>query len=65
MTTPEGRIKQAINKVLASYPESYWFMPVPYGYGVSTVDYLVCHYGVFIAIEAKAPGEATHCSPVA
>jgi hypothetical protein len=40
-----------------SYPESYWFMPVPYGYGKSTVDYLICHYGLFIGIEAKAPGK--------
>jgi hypothetical protein len=56
MATPEARVKNAINKVLASYPESYVFMPVPYGYGTSTVDYLVCHYGLFIGIEAKAPG---------
>lgn len=31
-------------------------MPVPGGYGKSTVDFLVCYRGVFIAIEAKAPG---------
>lgn len=55
--TPEGKIKAAINKVLASYPDSYSFMPVPYGYGTSTVDYLICHYGLFIGIEAKAPGQ--------
>jgi hypothetical protein len=53
----EWAVKQAVNKVLESYPESYWFMPVPYGYGKSTVDYLVCHYGLFIGIETKAPGE--------
>jgi len=55
--TPEGKIKAAIGKVLASYPDSYVFMPVPYGYGASTVDYLICHYGMFIGIEAKAPGQ--------
>ena len=55
--TPEGKVKAAITKVLDSYPESYWFMPVPYGYGESTVDFLVCHYGLFIGIEAKAPGK--------
>ena len=55
--TPEGKIKAAIGKVLTSYPESYVFMPVPYGYGQSTVDYLFCHYGKFIGIEAKAPGK--------
>ena len=57
MTTPEGKVKAAIIRALESYPESYWFMPVPYGYGKSTVDFLVCHYGLFIGIEAKAPGE--------
>ena len=55
--TTEWAVKQAINKVLASYPESYWYMPVPYGYGASTIDYLGCHYETFIGIEAKAPGE--------
>jgi hypothetical protein len=55
--TPEGRVKAAVNKVLAGYPESYRFMPVPYGFGVSSLDYLICHYGLFVAIETKAPGE--------
>lgn len=32
-------------------------MPVPYGYGASTLDYLICFRGRFIAIEAKAPGK--------
>ena len=59
--TPEGKVKAAVNKVFARYPETYVFMSVPYGYGKSTIDYLVCHYGEFIAIETKAPGEApTH-----
>jgi len=56
--TPEGKVKAAINKVLACYPESYVFMSVPFGYGPSTLDYLVCHYGRFISIEAKAPGQS-------
>jgi hypothetical protein len=54
---PEWFVKQAINITLERYPESYVFRSVPYGYGPSTVDYIVCHYGVFIGIEAKAPGE--------
>jgi hypothetical protein len=54
--TPEGKVKQVINSVLACYPESYVFMSVPFGYGPSTLDYLVCHYGRFVAIEAKKPG---------
>ena len=32
-------------------------MPVPAGYGRSTVDYLACYFGHFFAIEAKAEGE--------
>lgn len=32
-------------------------MPVPYGYGASTLDYLICMRGRFIAIETKAPGK--------
>ena len=55
--TKERRVKAAVKKVLESYPESYWFMPVPYGYGPSTVDFIICHYGTFIGIETKRPGE--------
>lgn len=57
MTTPEGVVKEAINAVLDGYPESYVFKSVPYGYGASTLDYLMCHYELFISIEAKRPGE--------
>lgn len=32
-------------------------MPVPSGYGVPTLDYLLCVNGQFLAIEAKAPGK--------
>jgi hypothetical protein len=55
--TPEGDVKKAVNKVFALYPETYVFMSVPYGYGKSTIDYLACHYGEFIGVETKAPGE--------
>lgn len=57
-STPEGKVKAKVNKIFARYPESYVFMSVPYGYGKSTIDYLACHYGEFIGIETKAPGEA-------
>jgi hypothetical protein len=54
--TPEGKIKALINHVLTKH--GCWsFMPVPTGYQGKTVDYLVCHRGRFIAIEAKRPGK--------
>lgn len=56
-TTPEGRIKSKINKLLRSYENLYYFMPVPSGYGTTTVDYLCCYRGHFFGIEAKAPGK--------
>ena len=55
--SPEGSVKQIVNNVLACYPEIYVLRNVAYGYGNSTLDYLVCHYGKFIGIETKAPGK--------
>ena len=55
--TPEGRIKNAINKTLKGFPGIYRFMPVPSGYGKSSLDYILCVRGDFLAIEAKAPGK--------
>jgi hypothetical protein len=54
--TPEGRIKNEIKKVLKEYPSIYAFWPVQSGYGSKTLDVLICAYGYFISIEAKAPG---------
>lgn len=55
--TPEGKVKAKVNRVLSRYKAIYRFMPVPYGYGASTLDYLICYAGRFIAIETKAPGQ--------
>jgi hypothetical protein len=55
-STPEGKVKTAITKMLKHYG-AYYYMPVPGGYGESTVDYLGCSGGSFFAIEAKAPGK--------
>lgn len=55
--TPEGRVKRAIRKVLDQVRGLYVFMPVPSGFGKSSLDYVLCVGGVFIAIEAKAPGK--------
>ncbi len=55
--TPEGRVKQKINELLDSYGKHlYYYMPVPSGYGVRTIDYLGCIKGAFFGIEAKKPG---------
>jgi len=58
--TPEAKIKHKIKLVLETYRERgilYYYMPVPVGYGRSTLDYLgfICGYG--FAIEAKAEGK--------
>lgn len=54
--TPEGRIKRAIRRTLDAAGAAY-FMPVPTGYGRRGVsDFIVCHRGRFLAVEAKAPG---------
>lgn len=54
--TPEGRVKQKVSALLRSVPNIYYFMPVPSGYGESTLDYLGCLNGKFFAIETKKPG---------
>lgn len=55
--TPEGKVKAKVNKVLAKYRDFvYKFMPVPSGFGASSLDYLVCVASQFCAIETKKPG---------
>lgn len=54
--TPEGRVKRKISQLLVRHG-CYYDMPVPGGYGKSTIDYHGCHYGMFFGIEAKAPGK--------
>jgi len=54
--TPEGRIKKAVKKELDVYPDHYREMPVPSGFGKSGLDFTVCFFGKFLAIETKKPG---------
>jgi hypothetical protein len=54
--TPEGEVKKNIKKVLSKY-SAYWYMPVSNGMGAPSLDYLVCVKGIFVGIEAKAPGK--------
>jgi G:T-mismatch repair DNA endonuclease (very short patch repair protein) len=53
-TTPEGKVKKEVRKVLDSLG-AYYVMPVTGGYGKQGApDFLVCHKGRFIGIETKA-----------
>ena len=56
-STPEGKVKKAISKYLRSVDGLWYTMPVPGGYGMSTLDYIGCYRGKFFSIEAKAPGK--------
>lgn len=55
-TTAEGKVKKAVKKLLDSYGDyHYRFMPVPTGFGKTTLDFLICYKGRFLAIETKKP----------
>jgi hypothetical protein len=55
--TPEGKVKAAVTKVINAYgSDIYKFMPVPGGFGESSLDYILCVQGIFVAIETKKPG---------
>ena len=53
--TPEGHVKAKVRKLLREYTGIYVFMPVPGGFGQTTLDFLGCYRGMFFAIETKAP----------
>ena len=57
MTTPEGKTKRAVKAVLDRYDGMYSYMPVPFGYGKTTLDILGCYRGRFFSIETKAAGK--------
>ena len=59
-TTPEGKVKAAVRKMLAHHG-IYYFMPPGMGLGRSGIpDIIGCYNGRFIAIECKAgKGKAT------
>jgi hypothetical protein len=58
MTTPEGRVKDAIKDYLDSLkPDLWYFAYTPMGYGVRGIpDIIGCYKGRFFAVEVKAPG---------
>ena len=56
MSTPEGKVKSKVKKILEDMG-AYYAMPVTGGYGNSGVpDFLICKEGLFYAIECKANG---------
>ena len=55
--TPEGRVKAAVKRALATLPRRYHFMPVQNGMGAPALDFYCCINGRFVAIETKAPGK--------
>lgn len=54
--TPEGRVKEAVKKVLKRFG-AYWHMPVMNGLGAPSLDFVGCFMGRYFAIETKAPGK--------
>ena len=56
--TEEGRVKDAIKKILKRYaPYIHYHMPIQNGMGSPTLDFNGCAWGRYFAIEAKAPGK--------
>lgn len=55
--TPEGRVKDAVKRLLKRYPHYGWW-PVPAGFGENSLDWVGCVGGRFVAIETKAPGKS-------
>jgi hypothetical protein len=63
--TPEAKVKAKIKKILLTH-DIWYAMPHGAGYGNAGIpDFLCCHKGKFIAIEAKANedcrGAGTKC----
>jgi Holliday junction resolvase len=54
VTTPERKVKEKV-VVLLKQHGAYYFFPATYGMGRAGVpDIIVCHRGLFVAIECKA-----------
>lgn len=59
MSTPEGKVKAQVKRVLKKFESTtYAYMPVPGGFGERTLDYLGCNLGRAFAIETKRAGKA-------
>ena len=53
---PEFLVKQKLKDYLRQRG-FYWFMPVQTGYGATSLDFLCCCVGEFVAYECKARGK--------
>jgi len=61
--TPEGKVKDAVKKVLKKHGVWY-FMPMQNGFGVVGIpDFICCFHGIFLGIETKAPGKREQTTP--
>lgn len=61
--TPEGKVKDAIKKLLKEHG-IWYYMPVQNGMGVVGIpDIIACWRGRFLAIETKAPGKRSNVTP--
>lgn len=54
--TPEGKVKAKVKALLKKY-NVYQHWPVQAGYGKPCLDCHGCAYGVYFAVETKAPGK--------
>jgi hypothetical protein len=56
MSTPEGKVKDSVKKVLKKFGV-YWHCPVQNGMGAPSLDFVCCYRGLYVAIETKALGK--------
>lgn len=50
-------MKQKVKELLGAYPGLYYHMPVPTGFGQTSLDFIGCYAGRFFAIETKREGK--------
>lgn len=63
MLTPEGRVKEAVKRLLRERG-IWWFCPVSNGMGIVGIPDFVCVWrGRFLGIETKAPGKRNNTTP--
>lgn len=69
MNTEESKVKEGVKKFLHARgvmpitkpidsPNGYYHMPVPSGYGSTTLDFIGHYKGFFFAIETKRLGDS-------